>query len=482
MLRPSPSSKPRAVCFWLVVTVIGLALRVAMVPLGPRYGYMADHDDFVRWGIQATDHGLLTLYDRPPPRRDLRTWTNGQWTIAQRDFDRVCNYPPLSAYLLYGSGLLFKGVSSDRLINTTVSRAVFESWSILADFFLAWGCASLVARLRSGRAGRWTYLLVLLAPPLWWDSAAWGQMDSPILATLVWMVRAMIDSRWWMAGALFGLAAGLKPQAVLLLPLWALAVVGTRPRIKPLLALVLAGAVLLLMALPFTVHSGLAWWHNSYVANLTTAYGEATTLMACNIWYVDLLLTGSADATRCWLGVTKDIWGKVFLLAGLAGGFALAAWRWRCRPESYVLLCALTLLVCVMLPTRVHERYLLLALPWLVMAAVMWRRFWAPALMLTAVATFQVTWPLWLHATPDWEGIERQAAAQYDAILATATPEQKARALPLAKAIAPLRQQYLTARGKTVCYEWVFTLLALTGTALTVTAAAVSPTGRSPPT
>ena len=81
----------------------------------------------------------LSLYDHPPARQACRVWDDGKWKLVHRTLDRLCTYPPLSAYLLWGSGKVFVAVSDDRIINTTTSRAVFASWVIVGDFVLALG-------------------------------------------------------------------------------------------------------------------------------------------------------------------------------------------------------------------------------------------------------------------------------------------------------------------------------------------------------
>jgi len=87
--RPAPT--PRSKRLWIAATLVGIALRLVLVPLSPRYGYTADHDDFARWGIQATDQGLLDLYDRPPPRWNFQSFESGELEITQRPLDRLCN-------------------------------------------------------------------------------------------------------------------------------------------------------------------------------------------------------------------------------------------------------------------------------------------------------------------------------------------------------------------------------------------------------
>ena len=81
---------------WIGITLAALLLRIILLPYSPKITYPGDHDDFVRWAVQATDQGVLTLYDHAPDRRDMRVWDKNRqrWFTTQRQFDRVCNYPP----------------------------------------------------------------------------------------------------------------------------------------------------------------------------------------------------------------------------------------------------------------------------------------------------------------------------------------------------------------------------------------------------
>jgi Gpi18-like mannosyltransferase len=456
--------------FWIVATAVGLLLRVVLIPMGAKFPFVWDHDDFVRWGIQATDEGVLTLYDHPPPKWDVRIWQGDRWRVTQSEFEPVCNYPPLSVYLLQASGWVFKAISADRLVNTIASRAAFTGWSIVADFLLAWGCAVLVAHFRPGQAARWTYLLVLLAPPLWIDSMLWGQMESVLLAPAVWMIWALVRQRWVLAGGLYGLMVVLKPQAVLFIPVWGLAIVTARPFWRPLVALPVAAGVVLALGAPFTLHGGESWWHECYVKNLLEAYAK-TTLNAYNVWYVDLLICGTDDALLPWLGIAKDAWGKAVLVLALGLGFLWMLRRWRGAPAGLALWAALTLLACVILPTRVHERYIVLVVPFLIVAAMLWTRLWPGLSILLVVATIQVTWPAWLKAEAgQLAALERQALLVEQALIEL-PPEQHPKLLELKRQLEVGRRQTVMARAETVGFEWFITMLALAGVVATVAAA-----------
>lgn len=471
----------RSRAFWILVTLVALLLRVELIPLAPKYGYVSDHDEFVRWGIVATDRGLTQVYRERPPLAAAQVWNRAEqkWDFKQQELRSLCNYPPLSACLLVISGHAFAILSPDRIINTTTSRAIFSIWAIIADFVMAAGVAAIVARVRPGRSARWAYALMLAAPPFWIDSVFWSQMDAVLLAPLVWMVYAMLGGRWRTAGVLLGLAAALKPQAVLMGPLWLYLLLTQRPRRAIVEGLGLSALVLGVASLPFSLNGGAAWFRMSYVHNLFEAYGLTTTLLAFNVWHAWFLLGGSLEASTPLLGVSLDAWGKIILVAGLSCGF-VAAYRRRSEPLTLLHWAGLSLLLCVMLPTRVHERYLLLALPFVIAGAFVRPRLAVGATMLVVAATLQVTWPAWL-TNPPLPPSEMQAgfARLYDAQLAELPPDSGIQVMPREAFISENVRAYEAARRRTLWVEQAGTLLSLLGVAAVCVGLRARATGKT---
>lgn len=490
--------------FWIGVAVLALWFRVSLItsqgrgvtpaiagrlyamftlglvtgreppPVFAGMTYPGDHDDFVRWGIQATDRGVLSLYDEKPAPHDMRLWDKQKrvWDPkpAQRGFNRLCNYPPLSVYLLYGSGLAFRALSQDRLINTSASLGTFLSWSIAGDLLVAVGCAALVSLFRPGWAPRITFLLVLLLPPLWWDSVVWGQMDSVLLAPAVWMLYAMVRERWLLAGVLWGIAFGLKPQAILFIPLWGFALLTARSFWRVFAGGVLAAVVFFVIALPFTLHSGLAWFDESYRKNFAL-YADKTTLKAFNLWYLHLLLSDSADAQARFLGLARNSWGKLFLLLSLLASFLYALRHWRGDRRALVLWTLLSLLLFVMVPTEVHERYLILVLPFLGIATALTWRLWPALILLVFVMVGQLSWPLWLKSgRGQWPEIQQSITDAFRGEAATRPGSDEQKQATLDRILAGRLHDYRELHQKTAAYEWTFTICALVGSAVVVAA------------
>jgi hypothetical protein len=453
---------------WRVLLLLAPILPNWTPPFFAGSLYPGDHDDFVRWGIQATDVGLFTLYTQPPPRHLLQTWNavQGRWVHSEREFDRICNYPPLSAYLFFASGALFKAVSAERIINTPVSLALFAGWSVLGEFFLAAGCAAIAAAYASRRTAFWVAVAVLFAPPFWWDSLVWAQMDCVLLATAVWMVYAMLRDRWLWAGILWGVMLGLKPQAVLFAPVWGFAQFSVRPWYRPTAGGCAAAALLAMLALPFQLTSGWAWFQLSYWKNFFGTYTEYVSMKAFNLWNLDVLLTANNDATIPLLGISRGAWGKLLLLGGLLTLFVWLFFRWGRDRRGLILWIPASLLCFVMLPTAVHERYLILALPFVGLTALITRRIWPGLILLSITAMAQLSWPMWSRTSVGaWPQVQKQIVSRWEE-WQSAGREQP----PLSTVLSVQKAIWQENHDRTLPLEWIFTLSGLLGAGFAVTA------------
>jgi hypothetical protein len=396
------------------------------------------------WSEWAYRHGPTALYDLPPDsliNTQLPQYLSAQPVVTPFPSTNPCNYPPLSSYLFWFQGWMWRTVDSrlethplspevarfvgveggqltSPVANTVVTRGVNATAPALADFLTAWGVVMLVSALRRRPAG-WpeaiAFALAVLAPPIVLNSAFWTQLDSCLVCLLVWCVYFLVAERDIWAGVCFGAALVLKAQAILLLPVLVFIFLGRmlmpggslRSAVRMWKAAVAALIVVLVVTTPHmlsargTGEAGPARWFNeSYVVPIQKQY-PLTTLKAFNIWWLDFLARLEAEAplrpdAPAFGGVTKDQLGRALLLAAIVVSGGLCAWRWKWRPTCWVAFAFLVAFAAFLLPTRVHERYILYCLPFLIAGAIVFRP-WIPLLVsLFVVAGFEMTWFLWL--------------------------------------------------------------------------------------
>jgi hypothetical protein len=464
-MNVTPARERDRYAMWLLVSalVIGAGVRLWLVVQKPPPALLWDHHEYVSWSAQIHENGLTSLYKRMPP--DIPMWRGGRATkvVAPVEITRVCNYPPLATYMFALEGRALLLAQGEFISNTRAARVIYALPSMLAGVLLAAGCFAVV-RLRAGRfAAALAASVMFCAPPLVIDSARWGQTDSWVLAPAVWMLWFMMRRRWIAGGVLWGVALGLKTQAILLAPVWLFALIVVGGRRRQLLGILTAGAVLFVTAVPYTFTSGFAWFEKSYLENLLHAY-KLTTLKAFNIWYLDLLICENDDATVKLLGLEKDVWGKILLVAGvLLCGWFIA--RRRSESAEKLLLFAGALLLCaVTLPTRVHERYILLPLPFLICAAAMRKRLWWAVGPLIIAATFQITSMEWMSkGAQGWGYVRVRTYEQYERLRRELPPDQFARLDTPEQMLARQRPRFVEERWASGDpeREWALTIVCL---------------------
>jgi hypothetical protein len=274
-----------------------------------------------------------------------------------------CDYPPVVPYLLTLVERARLALGAGETSGATV--VLLKLPNILAWLAHVPLCAIGLRRPFGARAARLAALLVALSPPLFVNAAAWGQFDALLSLFVVAAIVAALNGRAAGSGAALGLGLATKLLAVVAVPVLAL---WTWRRRGARALRAGAGAVLLAMALaavPYVTRGAarpvLASYHGA------VGYYPLRTVEAYNLWYVldrvDIRLRGqpSGEArvdTRPLLGpVThRDVglalvggW-TVFILAGL--------WRWP-GDGGLILAAAFQFFAVFMLPTQMHQRYVL---------------------------------------------------------------------------------------------------------------------------
>ena len=356
-----------------LIVVFALLLRMisASVSLPANAGFTADLEAFRFWAADLGANGPLGAYTR----------------------GYFLDYLPGYLWILWPLGAL-----SGALTGSFDPGALIKLPGILADGLLIVATVRLASELgASTRAQRVVALLLAFTPITWLNSAVWGQVDAVGTSVLVFAVTELIKGRTVRAAALAALAAVIKPQFGILIPLIAvIAIVRARRSgdvwSLPLVALT-GTAVVSVAALPF----GLT------VIDVIQRVGEAAatypylSVNAWNLWALadsggtGILLNGgwgSDTAPLFGFGPPALFIGTLLLLVAIAAAGWAARHDERTRTVAALALIAIAFFV---LPTRVHERYLFPAVPLtLALAAALPR--WRPIAAVTALVLIANTW------------------------------------------------------------------------------------------
>ena len=180
----------------LVLLALGLAFRLIIAYLLPGSGFKNDIGAFQFWANDLADHGLYGFYSR----------------------GFFIDYSPGYLYVLWLVGMIgnIAGGVGD----------LIKIPPILGDLalgYLVWSMTKeLGGRERTARIGA---AIVVFNPITWFDSVVWGQVDSVGVVVLLLALRELWRDRPERAAFLAALAAIIKPQLGILIPIVAVVVI-----------------------------------------------------------------------------------------------------------------------------------------------------------------------------------------------------------------------------------------------------------------
>ncbi len=367
----------------LVVLALGLTLRLIIAYLVPGSGFEQDRIAFTFWASNLAQEGPFGFYGR----------------------DFFHDYTPGYLYVLWAIGLTGQALGG--------IGDLLKVPPILADIALAYIVWSMATELGFGRRRALAAAaIVVVNPAIWFDSVVWGQVDSFGVVFLLLAVRELWRDRPERAAVLTVLAAIVKPQFGILVPLVAAITIrralfpadayGDEPaparrrtttdwewRTRGWVRIVTTGAAGLLTAVVVSAPFGL-----SIVGLVEQIAGAAAgypylTVNAYNPWALLSLDGNGLAAAGTWIrdvavepGQVAYTFGPIpavlvgtTLLLLAVGAISVAVAR---RPDRLTILVGVALLALAffVVPTRVHERYLfpfLLVGALLAVVSVRWR-------------------------------------------------------------------------------------------------------------
>ena len=389
----------------LVVLALGLVLRLIIAYFFPGSGFGVDLNAFRFWASDLATNGPHGFYDR----------------------DFFHDYTPGYLYVLWLIGLVGQAIGG-------VGVGLIKVPAILADLVIGWLVWSMLLELGARRSLALGAAFVAVVNPIsWFDSVVWGQVDSVGVVFLLLGLRDLWRDRPERSAVFAVIAALIKPQLAILIPL--VVVVTIRRALWPVrqtaeptaepteappdaglvarlrawerrtdhpIRIVTTGLVAIattvLLCLPFGLSvveftSDPPFFKSGLLAQVfATASGYPyLTVNAFNPWAVITGDTGNSLA-NAGLWVCDGPWGPDTCASGVAtfgpipavlvGSIAMlvviavVALFVARRPDRLTLLLGLTVLAIAfyVVPTRVHERYAYPAFALAIMlAAIAWR-------------------------------------------------------------------------------------------------------------
>jgi len=253
----------------LAILFAGLVLRLLLAVL--IHGYDIDTNDFMLWAQRMEQEKPWGFY------------VSGGF----------CDYPPGALLILWVLGILGKWMGG-------MSVLLVKMPSILCDLFISLYMYRMAAHLTNSRkAGIVAALLCALNPLLLTAGAAWGQMDSVMVAVLLAVLFYALQGKWRAALPAYVIAVLIKPQALMFGPLGLAALITDFVRVYRLrdkekinrvwmqfgqgMALLVLCA--LVIVVPFSVYQGGIGWLFELYGRTMSHYSQAT-VNSCNLYFL----------------------------------------------------------------------------------------------------------------------------------------------------------------------------------------------------
>jgi hypothetical protein len=285
------------------------------------------------------------------------------WAIYLTDFVTDCDYPPVVPYILTLVEAARRALGAGEVSGTSI--VLLKLPNLLAAAAHAPLCALGLRRLFGAAPAGRVAMLLALSPALFVNAALWGQFDALLSLLVMAAAIALLHDRPVWAGAALGLGLATKLLAVVALPLalvWVLKRSGARALVTGIATGV---AVMAALWLPFALAGAGAPVAAAYAGAVD--YYPFRTVEAYNGWYVldrfDIFVRGLASRearldTRAAFGlVTHRHLGLAALVVYTAALLALL-WR-RATRQALAWTLVMQFFAFFMLPTQMHQRYLL---------------------------------------------------------------------------------------------------------------------------
>lgn len=316
--------------FLLIILFSGVLIRLVLTPIP---GFKFDVDTWFAWAERLNIVGFVHFYSD-------KVWTG---------------YPPGFLYILGFLGFIKNFLQ----ITPTSFYMLLKLPSILSEIILGF----IVYKIIPEQNLNWRkigLMFVVLNPAFIFNSSIFGQFDGLFSLTLLISVYLLTKKKLGYSSLFWGISFLLKPQAILLSPLFLFYLMKDLS-LKNLLSTVLPILLITIIAFfPFFPANPITGPIN-LVSNLFDFY-PYNSIFAYNLWGI---LGFWVKDNNTFINVTYQNWGYLLFVIFLSAGF----FYWRKGQLSIYSLTAFSSLGFFFLLTRMHERYLYPSLVFLIMVS-----------------------------------------------------------------------------------------------------------------
>jgi len=335
--------------------------------------YSGDVNNHIGWAKDALSSGFTGIYGRSFEKYGVMTPT----------------YPPIPLFFFTFFYWLFTVVYSVAL-KLNLGIKIFPSgliWfledqdimpaflkipAILADLGIAYLVFLFFTKILGKNSKKWPIIgfsLVLFNPAFFYNSAFWGQIESVPLFFILTSFYCLFFKESWRSVIILTLAILTKQTVIIFLPLFAFIYYQKYGFKRSLRGVFLFLLIFCLFFLPFCQKEGwLTFPFLTYWNKIQTGSGSNyVTDHAFNFWALTTGLGKISDGKPFWLGLSYSIWGNLLFGSILIIIFTRLLIRRKVKTRDYLFAAALIPFAAFLFLTRMHERYLETALPFLLL-------------------------------------------------------------------------------------------------------------------
>ena len=373
------------------ILILGLLIRFSLLFLD----FAWDINSFISWGKDLNTRGFPGFYE----------------TISSEVYaPKYPNYPPFSLFLFYliypFQKIIFSLVW---YLNTTFSAfpsnivlfvenrsfiaGLFKLPAILADLFLG-----LLMMRFSKNYKLLIFALIFLNPVVFYISSYWGQIDAiPLLLILYSIYFLIFSKKYIISGLLFTSAILFKPTVLLFIPIYLIYFVKKYGLNKFLKSLTFSIILFWFSFFPFFNKGNLfAFPYTTYLNRVLLGQDlTLTTNSAYNFWAV---VTGFNNIQESAKFIFNFSYQQIGLL--IAFGFILFIsfifLNKKSNLKNFLYAIILSVYSSFLFLTKMHERYLLLLLPFICLLAIIEKKYLKIFFIFTIISFLNLyhSWPV----------------------------------------------------------------------------------------
>ena len=406
----------------LILFILGFLLRFSLLFLD----YSWDIHNHIVWAKDLWQRGFAGFYEKQSSEVYATLYPN---------------YLPLSLLLFYLSyplqAFVFKiawwlnlaiPLFPSKLIFFIQSRtflaAMMKLPAVLSDLGVAWLCYLIAKKIlpKNKKLHLLIPSFILFNPAFFYNSALWGQIDViPIFFVLFSFCLLLFSKRYLLSGLIFTLALLVKPTAFVYLPFYIIFFIYKYSLINFFKTFLIANFIFLISFFPYLKNlTNLLLPYSIYSEKILAAQSlPYVTNGAFNFWVLVKGFAGIKDTAPFIFGISYRLWGyfitgfftvlilKIFIRHSGESRYnrddsRIVVKKLRFRTsrndisQSFFYATFLIAFAAFLFLTKMHERYSMLPLPFLLLASLKNKKLikWFIILSLMSLLNLYHSWPV----------------------------------------------------------------------------------------